>query len=102
MLDYATSHRFLRLSSEIGLEIGIISHNIDLAVGMAEYIAEKIENRYGNSYFMCIEEKLIDDIWKIYDMNDKELRSYVSFIVRMNDLNQGKDCVEYLMKKRLL
>lgn len=102
MLDYATLHRFLNLGSVVGLEIGLVSHNIELIVGMAEYIAEKIQNRYGIAFFLAIDERDIDGLWKINDVNNNELESYVSFIVGMGDLKEAKDCVEYLMKKRLL
>mgnify|MGYP001133481667 CR=1 FL=1 len=102
MLNYATLHRFLDFGSVVGLEIGIISDNIELAVGMAEYITEKIQNHYGITFFLTIDETCIDNIWKLYDVNDNELKSYVSFITGMGNLNEAKDCVEYLMKKRLL
>lgn len=102
MLDYATLYRFLDFGSVVGLEIGLVSHNIELIVGMSEYITEKIQNRYGIAFFLTIEERYIDGLWKLYNINNNELESYVSFIVGMGDLNEAKDCVEYLIKKRLL
>lgn len=102
MLDYEASHRFLDMDSMVGLEIAIISHNIELAVGMAEHIIKEIANYCGVTYPLCIREEYVDDMWKLYDMNDKELESYVSFITGISDLEKANDCVEYLMKKRLL
>lgn len=102
MLDYATLHRFYNLGSVVGLGIALISDNIELAIGMAEYITEKIENRYGPAFYLAIDEKYIDDMWKVYNINDDELKSYVSFVVGMDDMQKAKDCVEYLMRKRLL
>ncbi len=102
MFDYATIFRFLRFSLWVGLEIGIVSHNIEFAIGMAEYINEVVEARYGACYNLRIEEEYLDDMWKLYDINDKELENYVSFIIAFSSFSQAEDCVKYLLKKGLL